>query len=88
MMHCVRVIVQNFGFWSLHYVNIVFICVCIIFQMNVMIWHEFWAWFLLVACVNREPFCNSRSGEPGSPRRDWHRQNPCVTRPSRAGEGV
>jgi len=40
-MYCVRVIVQNFGCWSLHYVNIVFICACIIFQMNDMIWHEF-----------------------------------------------
>jgi len=41
MMHCVRVIVQNFGFWSPHYGNIVFICACIIFLMNGMIWHEF-----------------------------------------------
>jgi len=27
--------------------------------------------------------CISRSGEPGSPKREWQRGNPCVTRSSR-----
>jgi len=69
-MQCISVIVQNFGFGGLYYVKIVFICACTIFQMNGMIWYEFSAWLLLVACVNSEPFYNSRSSELDSPRQD------------------
>jgi len=69
------VIAQNLDFWGLYYVKIVFICVCTIFQMNGMNWYEFLAWLLRVVCVNSEQFCNSRSSEPDSPRRDLQRRD-------------
>ncbi|QCD92467.1 hypothetical protein DEO72_LG5g531 [Vigna unguiculata] len=51
------------------------ICACTIFQMNGMVWYEFLACLLLVACVNREPLCNSCSVDLDSPRRDSQRHD-------------
>jgi len=78
----------NWKFENLLESKIMPICcsnMCTLFWYVLECWIRHGCW---CTCVNKFRVCISRSGEPGSPRREWQRRNPCVTRSSRVGEGV